>query len=556
MMVAMVGACMMMAGSSFEKDGLTLPTLLEELDRTVAQSGEYDAVKLQRVDSLRQLSRVAGLSVDERYRLNHLIFEEYEYMTCDSALHYLEICSGLAKKSGRSEDVICSRIDEAAVLSKAGLFNESLEILKSIDPATIPYTLLDEYYLTARDTYQYLQEFVEGTKYSDIYRTLTNQYNDSIIKYAPKGSYMEAIGRGDSYLYNGHFREAYDYLTAHLSAYATGDRSFSVISSMIAYAAHRMGNKEMAAKYYALSAISDVQGSVKENMAMRSLAEHLYETKDIGRANRYIQKSIEDANYYSARMRKSQSTRMLPLVDNAYKMLEDEVKSKMRISIIAISILAVLLLLAIIYIFRQLNAVRRSHRRVSEARDELSQLNEELQDANRKLKDTNTQLSEANCIKEEYLGRFIHLTSKSIAMLETYQKTLYKLGKAHKMEQLYEKLSSTEIIDDTLEKFYTAFDHAFLNIFPDFVKRFNDLLTEENRITLRDSKSLNTELRVFALIRLGISDSSMIAEFLRCSISTIYTYRSKMKNRSTLGAGFEAAVMSIDAFGADALRTN
>lgn len=524
--------------------------ILLRLDSVIDVTADYDALKLRRIDSLRTLAGMRGLAEAELLKLNHELFKEYESMVCDSALHYINRCISMAETSGDRYNSMLARIEKASVVSKAGLFKESLSLLDSIDSATLPTDLRDEYFITAHDTYQYLMEYVGDTEYCGIYSDMIKQLNDSARRYVKSGTFIGDITMADYYHQHGDFDESYKYLEKRLPDYTAGTREYSVVASMLAHSALNLGDGKSQRRYLALSAISDIMGSVKENMAMRSLAEELYADGDIDRSSRYIQKSIEDANYYSARMRKNQSTRLLPLVDRAYKLLQEESTSQLRTYLGVISILTLLLVVAILFIFRQLNTVRQSHLKMSQARDSLADLNRELHVANDSLKKTNSALTEANVIKEEYIGRFMRLCSKCISALEQYRMKLYKLGASRKLDDLYAQLRSTAVVEDTLEEFYAAFDEAFLNIFPDFVEKFNALLPEEHRVTPRDGGNLNTELRVFALIRVGITDSAMIAEFLRCSISTIYTYRSKMKNRSLYRADFEAEVMKIGAVGA------
>ena len=223
-------------------------------------------------------------------------------------------------------------------------------------------------------------------------------------------------------------------------------------------------------------------------------------------------------------------------------------QAQLKWLIMVISALAVGLVVAVVFIIKQLRTVSRSLNLVSVTKDKLLKLNEELQQANAALMATNTALTESSCIKEEYIGKFMELCSNYISTLEQYRKMLYQQAASGRTEDLHKSLRSTSIISNTLKEFYKAFDTAFLNIFPDFVQRFNELLPEDDRIQLKEDEKLNTELRVFALIRLGITDSAKIASFLRCSITTIYTYRSKRKKRSLCPVDFDDEVMKIASF--------
>jgi DNA-binding NarL/FixJ family response regulator len=79
---------------------------------------------------------------------------------------------------------------------------------------------------------------------------------------------------------------------------------------------------------------------------------------------------------------------------------------------------------------------------------------------------------------------------------------------------------------------YFSFDKVFLKLFPDFVTFFNSLFDERDRIVLKEGQLLNTELRIFALIRMGISDTEKIAKILNYSVNTIYAYKTRVKSKS------------------------
>ncbi|MCS2585106.1 DUF6377 domain-containing protein [Bacteroides sp. BFG-551] len=296
------------------------------------------------------------------------------------------------------------------------------------------------------------------------------------------------------------------------------------------------------------SAISDIQAVVKENNSLRALAELMYEEGQMARADHYMKVSIEDANFFNARLRNLQASRMLPVIDRAYRKEKEAQRKELQILLVIISVLSVFLLIAVTYAIRQIRKVARARRRVLEVNEELKRLNDELMLSNDRQCTINQTLSEANHIKEEYVGRFMGLCSVYIDKLETYRRMLNKKAATGKVAELYKALKSNQFIEDELKEFYENFDSSFLSIFPDFVLSFNKLLPKEEQIIPKQGEHLTTELRIFALIRLGIDDSPRIAGFLRYSITTIYTYRSKLRNKSLFKETFEEEVMKIGAF--------
>ena len=146
------------------------------------------------------------------------------------------------------------------------------------------------------------------------------------------------------------------------------------------------------------------------------------------------------------------------------------------------------------------------------------------------MRQTNLKLNESNRVKDEYVGRFIHLCSFYIDRLDEMRKRVHKMVKARDMDALYKFTDGNELRNNNLTELYQMFDTTFLHLFPNFVTDFNALLRPECRITLPNTETLNTDIRIFALIRLGIEDSNRIAEFLHYSVNTIYNYRAKVKN--------------------------
>ena len=244
---------------------------------------------------------------------------------------------------------------------------------------------------------------------------------------------------------------------------------------------------------------------------------------------------MSDANFYNARLRSIQISKSYPLIAGTYELEREQQQNKLELMLTIISILTLLLVITVVGIVIQI-------RKISRDRKHTLVLNE-------KLKHNNESLAEANKIKEVYLGRFLSFCSAYIDKMEAYQRSLNKKAKDGNLEELYKMLKSKQFIEDELTEFYHDFDNAFLNIFPNFVEQFNALLLENERVVPKQEEILTTELRIFALIRLGITDSQRIAEFLRYSITTIYNYRSKYRNKSIVPREeFESEIMKITSY--------
>lgn len=518
--------------------------LYDSVDVALARSAEYDIAKEHRIESLRReldkkLKPVLELEVMER------MVDEYESYNSDSALQYVNRYLALPQVTADSSRSLRMTIRKADIVSHAGLYKEALEILEQCRPADTDTALLIEYYNAYSGLYQYQSEYTTDSEFGRVNERMRALYNDSLMAVCRPGSFIYLVVKAPQLVRTGHTDKAEAMMLHAIGDYSPGSREYSILSSILAYIYNDKHDHDNYRRYLALSAISDLQGAVKENMAMRALATALFEDGDIERANRYLKQSFADANFYSARMRNAQSSRMLPVIDEAYNTKQTGMQRQLRWQLLTISILAVILIMAIALILRQFKAVKRAQRHTAAANAELSELSDRLRQANAGLAEMNAHLQASNSTKEEYAAMFMEFCSSTISSVKNYQQSLRVLAAQGSKTALVKKLDSAEIIDKTINEFYQKFDEAVLNIYPGFVDKFNSLLRPGEQVQLRPGELLNTELRVYALIRIGIDDSSKIARFLRCSITTVYTYRSKMRRRALRPDTFETEVASI-----------
>lgn len=516
--------------------------LLRRVDRAIAGTEKYDSLKATAINRL--MSKKTN-TLPELFTKYRLLFEQYKSYICDSALHYINEDIDIARKIGRKDMLAWAILQKADLMVKGGLFTESLALLSSIRSDSVPHDLKGLYYQTYETTYLHMNEYLDGNEYGGHYAEKAVMYRDSVLRVASRGSFIYDTGHGSHLLQIGKAEDAIEFFENRIKRYASGTREYSVLTSLLAYTFRSKGELDDYGRFIALSAISDIEGSVKENMAIRALAELCFEAGDVDRAHAYLMKSMEDANFFSARMRKNQSAKLLPLVMQTHSVLRSESRHRLKMYSIIISALAVCLVITLFYLSKQFHLVSRSFQLVLKTKNRMEDMNRELSQTNQKMADANAELTESNHIKEEYIGKFMGLCSIYISTLEQYRKSLIRLASGGKVEELYRQLRSENVINDTLKDFYTTFDTAFLNIFPQFVQQFNALFPEEKQVILKRGEKLNTELRTFALIRLGITDSNKIAEFLRCSITTVYSYRSRRKKQSLDPENFDGEILKI-----------
>lgn len=511
--------------------------IYQELDAEIERSAEYEAPKENRILALRK-ELASTRDESRRTELLNRLAEEYNAYDADSALYYVSL--NLNRKVIADDPKMRRRllIKRADILAHAGLFSDAQAVLSSISSGEVEDDLKEEYYATYCALYQYLSEYNSEHETAGKYEEQRALYADSVNMVVEPDSFNHMVYVMSQTAREGHPDKAISTLEKNLRDYPSGTREYSILASTLAYIYKISGRRDEYKRYLALSAISDIKGAVKENMSFREAATVMMEDGDVERANLYIKKSITDANFYSGMLRNVQSSKLLPMIDEAYSSRQHKLMRRMRILTWLSFGLSVVLLITIGFILKQFKSLHRANARVNAANNELSRLSDDLAARN-------SVLNEYNRTKEQYAGLFMENCASAISTLLQYQKSLRILAAQGARAALVKKLESNEMADKMLKNFYVNFDEAILNIYPDFIEKFNALLNPGEEITLKNGEIMNTELRLYALIRLGIDDSGKIADFLRCSISTVYTYRSKMKKRARKPDTFEADVRAL-----------
>lgn len=515
-----------------------------EVDRELELAPLYQQEKEKRIDLLRgQLS--GGRAPDLDIAIYDRLIEEYESYQSDSALRYVNLSLENPRVKANPRKTCRLLLKKADILSHAGLFSDAEDILDGIRAEEIDSINLEIYYNARVALYRYLSEYMEFSEYARESSRKLELYTDSLLAVTPPTSMNHIASWALSNARNQRTAEVRDSLIKGLETYKPGDHDYSILASILAYIYHLSGDEDNHVRYLALSTISDLKGVVKENMAIRELATICYEEGDIERANHYLKHSFADANFYAARMRNAQSSKMLPVIDEAYTASQQELNHRLTRLVVLISILAAILLVLAWFAVRQLLRARRAKEAISKSLEEQSVMSERFKELNLRLEEANASLQASNILREEYAGLFMEYCSLAISGLQQYHQSLRVMATTGNIKGLLKKIDSTDVVNKTLHDFYDKFDEAILNLYPDFAEKLNALLRPGEQVVLKAGEQLNTELRIFALIRIGITDSEKIARFLRCSLSTVYTYRSRLKSRAVSPETFEEDVCNI-----------
>lgn len=528
--------------------GESLDSLLNVLDKTIKEADTYVQIKENKLHELKKEARKTPPFSVERYNLNNDIYLEYKAYSSDSALHYLNENMLLARQLNDKERELKIQLELSYLLSSIGMYMEAADILNSIDRQTLPSSLLGHYYTCYEHVY-----FEAGAAqprykmFASRYVKLSHAYRDSMQITLDPSSATYLWLRETQLREAGKYDEALEFSDRRLAESSFGTPQYALVAYQRFRLFESMGKKDEHLYYLVLSAISDVRSAIKEQSSLMVLAQELNSKGDLKRAYDYINFSWEISQFYKTRLRSWMNITPLSMINGNYQDIIKQQNRELLIYITCVALLALLLVIALIYIYRQMKALSIAKKGLQEVNERLFSLNEELEEVNRHLRSTNLELSESNLIKEAYIARFFKLCSVYVDRLQAYRKLVNKkLQRGQVAELLKMTHLSNDIVTVEVQELYANFDSAFLHLFPNFVESLNALLLPEEQIVLKPDELLNTELRIFALIRLGIKDSSQIAELLHYSVNTIYNYRSRVKTKARVSRDdFEDLVAKI-----------
>jgi hypothetical protein len=522
---------------------------LDSLDCTIKNRRLYMNTKYAYIYDVEQRLKAPDISLEQQYRINQELFYLFKTFNCDSAFYYAEKELKIAETVQNQDWINESKLHISSVFYVTGMYREAFDVLKTIDVKQLSHPLKINYYNNYKEIYDF---YSSGNNiYVQQYKQISNTYRDSLLSVLSPESNHYLIVYSEKLSEEGNFAEAESILSGILTRISSKNHEFAVLNYALAGIYRKKGSLDSAKKHYAIAADADIRNAIKENAAMQALAILMYETGDLSRAYEYIKCSLEDAIFCNARMRTIEISTIFPIIDTAYQEKTIKQKNQMKRYLLLTAILSFFLILAIGYVYRQMKKLAIARKELHSINLQLNDLNSRLLSANNQLKETNHRLFETNHLKEEYIGHFLDLCSTYIDKLENYRKMLFKKASASQWESLYSTLKSKDFVDMELKTLYDHFDNIFLHLFPNFTEEFNRLLKEEEHFVLRQGELLNPELRIFALIRLGINDSYKIAAFLHYSASTIYNYRTKVRNKAAVPRDdFENLVMKIGAFSA------
>ena len=533
MKILLLSLLSLLSGLPVVADNDGLQAIYRQIDEAIDHSPEYVAEYEKQIEEKRQ-EYIGAEMAEDKYQLAFKLYDLYKAFMNDSALYYIDEAEQWAKKQGNAARAGNCRILRAFQCSTVGYYSEALAFLRTIDKSQLDSVGLKNYYKTQMHVYGELGYYSKIRSLQEGYYQNRTLYRDSLYGMVSHDSPDYLMNRIYELKDQNRLAEAHELCNQWMKLVKPDSHDYAIVSYYYWLSCEDLNE---AKHWLALSALNDVRNAVMDQASLLQLAETLNDEGELERSYRYIRFTWDCNNRFNTRMRSWQITPILNVIENNYQEAVDRNTKVLWTSIVVVSVLALLLLGVLFFLHRRnqqlaaaRNALKASNDELASVNNQLSTVNSQLSTLNSQLSDVNAQLSESNRVKEEYIGRFISLCSQYIDKLDDYRKMVNKKMKNKELEELFRISKSTELKERELEELFLNFDSVFLHLFPNFVNDFNNLLQPEMQVRPKEENRLSTEIRIFALIRLGIEDSSKIAEFLHYSVNTIYNYRARIKN--------------------------
>lgn len=538
--------CFSALTSSFAQNK-NIKDLYEQLDQAIKQSQYYISQKESRITKIKKQSR-QGHTPQQLLTAYYKLYEEYKAYQSDSSIYYIHQAIDLAKRNNMKSDFTKLRSLLALQYSTSGAFTEALHVLQSIDKKTLNNSNKKDYYIAFYHVYGELgfSNINIDTELSQEFYSKQDCYRDTLFSILSPNSEDYLMRKEVLLTSQNKLKEALKINDIRLSKCKKGSHEYGIVA-YYRYLIYRSLKDEDMVKYWLLqSAICDVKCTINDQASLWILAEILSKEKDVERSYKYINFSWNANKRFSTRIRSWQISPVLGTIDHNYQAELKKANHSLIFAIICVSLLVIALALLTFYVNKQKSYLSKARNELKKTNTQLEELNNKLSSTNGMLKASNDKLNESNGVKEEYIGQFLGACSHYIDKLDKLRLNVNKMVKNKQYDELYSMTKSSEVKEQELEELYANFDKVFLNLFPNFVEDLNGLLKEEYQIHQSSPDKLSAIVRVFALIRLGIDDSTKIAEFLHYAVNTIYNYRAKLRNGAIIDRNeFEKKVREL-----------
>ena len=521
--------------------------LLERIDYMIDNDQHYQDIKEKELKHLKQQALDAE---DNKTRLLFLdsIYRAYSAYRYDSAYAYMKRGLELAEKCKDSYYITLNQINQASVLSVRGFYSKAEVLLQTLNPETMPYKLKLYYYFTFAWIYNYWESYAKNSDFAAEFCTKKKHYMDLLLQNFKEDRrntvYYNYLLGERIYLDEPTSRKS---LTLFLKAMKMSPAK-SRIHAMSAYGAARYykltGKFDLYEKYLVEASVSDGLCQLKETVALQKLAYYLFKKDENNSklAAKYIQHTMEDAQFFNNQLRMMEISNILPVIATTNQQAAERSRARILTGFITVSAALIIIIILAFVNNRQKNKLKKNKQEIEEQNRKQIEMNGQLSEMNNQLTELNQQLIETNIKRETYLRLFIDISAAYIDKLADYRKLVSRKIKANQAADLLKSLNTHKLEEEETQMFYNRFDKAFMELYPGFVTELNKLLLPESQLEVPTTHTLTTEIRIYALMRLGVTDSQEIATLLHYSTQTIYNYKSGMRAKAINRDTFESDV--------------
>lgn len=518
-------------------------TLLDRIDKMIENDQYYQGIKEKELKHLKQQAYEAE---DNQTRLLFLdsIYHAYSAYRYDSAYAYMKQGLELAKKCHNTYYILRNQINQASILSVRGFYGKAENLLQSLNPDEMPYQLKLYYYFTFAWLYNYWESYAKNSDYAEEFHAQRKHYITLLIQSFneknKKSAYYQYLMGEYIYLDDPNSKESLNHYLKAIKMTPAKSR----IHAMSAYAVARYyrltGNFDLYQEYLVEASVSDGLCQLKETVALQKLAYYLFKTdaSNSKRAAKYIQHTMEDAQFFNNQLRMMQISNILPVIASANQQAAERSRTRFLWGLIGVSMALVIILILSFVNNRQKNRLKKN-------KAEIEEQNEKQKEMNAQLTELNQLLIETNIKRETYMRLFMDISAAYISKLSDYRKLVSRKIKANQTADLLKTLNTHKLEEEEAQMFCNRFDKAFMELYPGFVTELNKLLLPECQLEVPTTHDLTTEIRIFALMRLGVTDSQEIATLLHYSTQTIYNYKSGMRAKAINRDSFESDINQL-----------
>lgn len=512
-------------------------------------AAHYKHIRDSKIEEYKKNASSTG-SVESAYFYNKLLIENFMHFNFDSAQTYIDKNLELAERTGKTEWLLETEIAKSELLAHEGMLEECAAELRVLSKVPMNREQKLDYYVAQIDYWSNRAIFLN-----------LPQPDPMCVVYADSILAVENNENSPYYLHARYWNETdpkkkqvvRDLIKKHVDEMPANQYWFPQLCTDVGWLSSLLGDSENELVYYTKGICEQIVRIDRSVSMLPAVARHALEAGELASAQRLYSATVAIQKDYPDRIR-SASKPLYSALMNLSEASMSKINEQARISQIISWVLALCLIIAVWALYYVVVSSRKRRQLHKELEEKVALLNEKTQELENErallhesnealsqkgaeLQEEGARLKEANYLKEEYIGQMFATCSAYLQKMADLKKDINRKLVARQYDLALNATQARSEKDmEEQHELWNKFDEIFLQIFPDFVEQFNTLLRPEEQITLKSGERLSTDIRIYALVRLGISSSVKIGKILGLSTQTVYNARQKMRARATESA--------------------